>query len=184
MPKTAALAKPTTVDQYLANLPADRREAISAIRAVILKNLDADYEEGMQYGMIGYYVPHRIYPAGYHCDPRQPLPFAILGSMKNHMALHLMPVYASAGCEPGTKPGEYASWFKSAWLGSGKKLDMGKACIRFKKLDDVPLNVVGEAIRKVPASRWIRVWESLRPATESKAKKKPPAKSSRKKAVK
>jgi hypothetical protein len=114
MPASAASAKPVTVDQYLASLPADRRQAISAIRAVILKNLDADFEEGMQYGMIGYHVPHRIYPQGYHCEPSKPLPFVMLGS--------------------------------------GKKLEMGKACMRFKKLDDVPLSVVGEAIRKVPAA--------------------------------
>ncbi|HZK81831.1 MAG TPA: DUF1801 domain-containing protein, partial [Humisphaera sp.] len=82
-----------TVEQYLAELPEDRRAAIGAVRDVILKNLDADYEEGMQYGMIGYYVPHRIFPAGYHCDPKQPLPFAALGSQKNHMAIYLMSVY-------------------------------------------------------------------------------------------
>ena len=86
----------TTVEQYLAELPPDRREAITAIRAVILKNLPRGYEEGMGYGMIGYFVPHVVYPAGYHCDPRQPLPFASLASQKNHMALYLMCAYGDA----------------------------------------------------------------------------------------
>ena len=82
-------SKATTVGQYLAELPADRRRAIEAVRKVILANLDRDYEEGMQYGMIGYYVPHRIYPAGYHCDPKQPLPFTALASQKNYLSLYL-----------------------------------------------------------------------------------------------
>jgi hypothetical protein len=145
-------SKATTVEQYLAGLPDDRRAAIAAVREVILKNLDKDYEEGIQYGMIGYYVPHRVFPAGYHCDPRQPLPFAALGSQKNYMSLHLMPVYASSA--------DYAVWFKKAWEDTGKKLDMGKACIRFKKLDDVPLAVVGEAFRRIPAKKWIEMMTS------------------------
>ena len=88
-------SKATSVDQYLAGLPADRRDAIEAVRAVILENLPKGYEEGMQYGMIGYYVPHRVYPAGYHCDPLQPLPFAALASQKNHMSLYLMCIYGN-----------------------------------------------------------------------------------------
>jgi hypothetical protein len=82
-----------TVDAYLRSLPEDRRAAISAVRNVILENLDASYEEGMQYGVIGYYVPHQVYPKGYHCDPKQPLPFAALASQKNYMSLYLMSVY-------------------------------------------------------------------------------------------
>jgi len=89
-------SKATTVEQYLSELSPDRRTAIEAVRAVILKNLDKDFEEGIQYGMIGYYVPHRIYPAGYKCDPKQPLPFASLASQKNHMALYMMCLYGSA----------------------------------------------------------------------------------------
>ena len=88
--------KATTVEQYLSGLTADRRKAIEAVRQVILKNLDKDYEEGIQYGMIGYYVPHRVYPAGYHCDPKQPLPFAGLASQKNYMSLYLMCVYGDS----------------------------------------------------------------------------------------
>jgi hypothetical protein len=116
-------SKATTVAQYLAELPQDRRAAIEAVRKVILDNLDKDYEEGMQYGMIGYYVPQRVYPAGYHCDPKQPLTFAALASQKNHMALYMMCVYAS---------GEHSEWFKRSWAKTGKKLDMGKSCVRFR----------------------------------------------------
>ncbi|MBI2824674.1 MAG: DUF1801 domain-containing protein [Planctomycetia bacterium] len=139
-------SKATTVREYLAELPEDRRRAIAAVRAVILKNLDKDYEEGMQYGMIGYYVPHRVYPAGYHCDPRQPLPFACLASQKNHMSLYLMSLYGSKA---------HLKWFEKAWAKAGKKPDMGKSCVRFKKLEDVALDVIGEAIARVPAKKYI-----------------------------
>src|SRR6188474_3300651 len=94
-------SKAATVEQYLDELPEDRREAIAAVRRLILENLDEDFEEGMQYGMIGYYVPHHVYPAGYHCDPRQPLPFAALASQKNYMSLYLMSVY-TGGAEGST----------------------------------------------------------------------------------
>jgi hypothetical protein len=144
-------SKAATVEQYLAELPDERREALAAVREVILANLDDDYEEGMQYGMIGYYVPHHVHPAGYHCDPRQPLPFASLASQKNYMSLYLMCVYGES---------EHAEWFKKAWAESGKKLDMGKACVRFKKLEDLALDVIGEAIRRVPAKKYVAFCES------------------------
>ena len=117
----------TTVDEYLDGLPPDRREAVSAVRKVILAYLPHGYQECMSYGMIGYVVPHSIYPKGYHCDPKLPLPFANLGSQKNHMALYLMNLYGDSKNE---------QWFRKAWEGAGKKLDMGKACIRFKRLED------------------------------------------------
>jgi hypothetical protein len=142
----------TTVDDYLASLPPDRRGAISAVREVILKNLDRDYEEGMQYGMIGYFVPHRVFPAGYHCDPRQPLPFAGLASQKNHMALYMMSLYGGGA--------EQERWFREAWARTGKKLDMGKSCIRFKKVEDLALDVIAEAIRRMPAKAYIAHYES------------------------
>lgn len=145
-------SKATTVAAYLASLPADRRDAVSAVRKVILDNLDKDFAEGMQYGMIGYYVPHSVFPAGYHCDPKQPLPFAALGSQKNHMSLHLMCVYGSE---------EQRTWFEAAWKKTGKKLDMGKACVRFKKAEDLALDVIGETIRRVPAKKYIAVYEGL-----------------------
>jgi Domain of unknown function (DU1801) len=151
-------SKATTVEQYLAELPEDRRKAIEAVRRVVLKNLDKDYEEGIQYGMIGYYVPHRVYPAGYHCDPRQPLPFAGLASQKNHMSLYLMCVYGST---------DHAHWFTEAWAKTGKKLDMGKSCVRFKKVEDLALDVIGEAIKRVPAKQYIAYCEaSLKAAKE------------------
>jgi hypothetical protein len=159
-------SKATTVEAYLLSLPEDRRAAISAVRQVILANLDASYEEGMQYGAIGYYVPHHVYPKGYHCDPKQALPFAHLASQKNYMSLYLMSVYVGGGDD---SPGHHANWFREAWAKTGKKLDMGKSCVRFKKLDDLPLDVIGEAIRRVPAARYIEVCE----ASLARARKSP-----------
>ena len=99
-------SKAKTVEAYLASLPEDRRAVLEAVRAVILENLDGAYEEGMQYGMIGYYVPHSVYPAGYHCDPKQPLPFAGLAAQKNHMSVYLMGLYGDA---------KEAARFEKAW---------------------------------------------------------------------
>src|SRR5262245_41600138 len=106
-----------TVTEYLRGLPEDRRKALSAVREVILANLPEGYAECIQYGMIGYVVPHSIYPAGYHCKPSEPLPLACLGSQKNHMVIHLMSAYG----DPKTN-----EWFRKAYAASGKKLDMGK----------------------------------------------------------
>jgi hypothetical protein len=159
-------SKAATVDDYLAALPEDRRAVLTAVRDVIRKNLDRDYEEGMQYGMIGYYVPHRVYPAGYHCDPKQPLPFAGLASQKNYMSLYLMCVYGDT---------EHARRFQDAWKKTGKKLDMGKACIRFKKLEDLALEVIGDAIRRVPARKYIEHCEAARLAATSRQATKPKA---------
>ena len=144
-------SKVTTVEQYLAELPEDRRKVLQAVRQVILKNLDKDYEEGMQYGMIGYYVPHSVYPPGYHCDPRQPLGFASLASQKNYISLYLMCVYGDSN---------HSKWFQEAWAKTGKKLDMGKACVRFKKVEDLALDVIGEAIKRVPAKKYIEKIEA------------------------
>lgn len=150
-------SKVLTVDAYLRSLPADRRDALNAVRKVILKNLDPQYEEGIQYGVIGYYVPHRVYPKGYHADPRQPLPFAALASQKNYMSLYLMSVYC--GCT-NQGAGNHAEWFREAWAKTGKKLNMGKSCIRFKKLDDLALDVIAEAVRRVPAALYIEFCEA------------------------
>ncbi len=136
----------TTVEEYLKQLPADRRDAISAVRDVILANLPQGFVECMGYGMIGYVVPHSLYPAGYKCDPKLPLPFVNLASQKNHMALYLMSVYG----DPETE-----QWFRKAWLAAGQKLDMGKCCVRFKRLEDVPLKVVGQIIARVPVKEYI-----------------------------
>jgi hypothetical protein len=166
-------SKAATVEQYLAELPEDRRAAVKAVRDVILKNLDKDYQEGMSYGMIGYSVPHRIYPAGYHCDPKQPLPFAGLASQKGHMSLYLMSVYC--GCEGG-EPTAHAKWFRNAWMKTGKRMDMGKACIRFKRIEDLPLELIGEAVRRVPVKTYIEFYESARKMVEERPVKGPPKK--------
>lgn len=143
----------TSVQAYLDSLPDDRRAIVDAVRRVILANLDSGYSEAMQYGMIGYAVPHSVFPAGYHCDPAQPLPFAALASQKNHVSLYLMGLYLGSTDD---KESEEVLWFRQAWAGAGKKkLDMGKSCVRFKKLEDVPLEVIGEAIRRMPASLYI-----------------------------
>jgi hypothetical protein len=147
--------KAATVADYLASLPDDRRKAIETVRAVILANLDKDYEEGMQYGMIGYYVPHHVFPAGYHCDPKLGLPFAGLASQKNYMSVYLMGLYTGAD-------NKLARWFKDAWAKAGKKLDQGKVCTRFKKVDDLALDVLGEAIRRMPAKKYIAAYEETR----------------------
>lgn len=171
----------TTVAAYLKSLPAERREAITAVRRVILDNLPDGYEEGMQYGMIGYYVPHSVYPAGYHCDPKQPVPFAGLASQKNYMSLYLMCVYGNH---------DHEAWFRTAWEKSGKKLDMGKGCVRFKRVEDVPLEVVGQTIRRVPVDEFLRYYESVAGArrkaspkarTEARTSKRAPASSAKRK---
>jgi len=153
-----------TVEEYLTGLPPDRREAISAVRKVILDNLPKGYQECMSYGMIGYVVPHSIYPKGYHCDPKLPLPFVNLGSQKNHMALYLMNLYGQPKNE---------QWFRKAWEGAGKKLDMGKACVRFKRLEDVPLEVVGQAVARTPVADYIARIESFFEARANKKVKSP-----------
>jgi hypothetical protein len=151
-----------TVDEYLAGLPPERRATLAAVREVILANLPEGYEEQMQYGMIGYVVPHKLYPAGYHCNPREPLPLAVLGSQKNHMALHLCTVYGDAAT---------TEWFQKAYRAAGKKLDMGKACVRFKKLDDLPLEVIGKVIARTPVKRYIgRIEEMLKDRPKKRRK--------------
>jgi hypothetical protein len=166
-------SKASSVAEYLASLPEDRRKIVEAVRKVIRANLDKNYEEGMQYGAIGYYVPHKVFPAGYHCDPKQPLPFAALASQKNYLSLYLMGVYCGCGEGPGAALTPQAKWFREAWARTGKKLDMGKACVRFRKLEDLALEVVGEAIRRVPAERYIEQYQKALAATGKGAKAKP-----------
>lgn len=142
----------TTVEEYVKGLPEERRKAITAVRKVILANLPKGFEECMSYGMIGYVVPHSLYPKGYHCNPKLPLPYANLASQKGHMSLYLMTVYADVKTE---------QWFRKAWLAAGKKLDMGKACVRFKRLEDVPLEVVGQIIARTPVKDYVARYEAL-----------------------
>lgn len=152
-------SKAATVEEYLNELSPDRREAIEAVRNEVLKNLPAGYEEGMTYGMIGYYVPHSIYPAGYHCDPKQPLPFVNIASQKNHMAVYMFCAYT----DPETK-----AEFIRAYEATGKKMDMGGSCVRFKKLSDLPLELIGETIAKVPVEQMIANYEKTVPAGKRK----------------
>lgn len=160
-------SKALTVAEYLAGLPADRRAAIETVRKVVRANLDRDYEEGMQYGMIAYYVPHRVFPAGYHCDPKQPLMFAALAAQKNYMSIYLMCVYGHEVT---------AEWFRSAWAKTGKKLDMGKSCVRFKKVEDLALDVIGEAIKRVPVKKYLEHYEATLQMMKSRTTKGPPKK--------
>ena len=143
-------SKAKTVKEYLNELPPDRKTAISAVREVILKNLPKGFEEMMQYGMIGYSVPHSVYPPGYHCDPKQPLPFVGLASQKNHMAVYMMNIYMDKETE---------NWFTKAYKATGKKLDIGKSCIRFKKLDDLALDVIGQAVGRKSVKEYIALYE-------------------------
>lgn len=148
-------SKATTVADYLKSLPEDRRVALEAVRKVMRANLDKGYEECMQYGMIGYVVPHKIFPAGYHCDPKQPVPFAGLASQKNHMSIYLTCMYVDGD------GGDRAKKFEAAWKATGKKLDMGKACIRFKKIDDLALDLIGAEIKNMPVKKYLAEYEAV-----------------------
>jgi Domain of unknown function (DU1801) len=153
-----------TVKEYLKELPQERREAINAVRGVILANLPKGYEECMSYGMIGYVVPHSIYPKGYQCNPQLPLPFVNLGSQKNHMSMHLMCCYG----DPKLK-----AQFEKAWKAAGKKWDMGGGCVRFKKLEDVPLEVIGDLVASMPVDVYIqRIEKIFSELAAARAKKK------------
>jgi len=145
-------SKAKTVNEYIESLPDDRREIISEMRKVILKNLPKGFEETMQYGMISYVVPHKLYPAGYHANAKDPLPFISLASQKNHLALYHMMVYQGA----------LHDWLVSEWKKTtDKKLDMGKACIRFKKPEEVPLKLIGQLVGKITPKQWIDVYEKM-----------------------
>lgn len=144
-------SKATTPEQYIKELPADRKEAITQLRNTVLKNLPKGFKETMSYGMLGYVVPHEVYPAGYHCDPKLPLPFANIASQKNFIAFYHMGVYAMP---------ELLKWFTTEYAKqSPAKLDMGKSCIRFKKPEHIPYKLIGELIKKVSVKDWIKIYE-------------------------
>lgn len=145
-----------TVKEYLASLPEDRRAGIAAVRKVIRANLDADYEECMLWGMIGYAVPHRVWPLGYHCDPKKPLMMAALANQKDNLTVYLMSVYGDKA---------ERAWFEKAWAKTGKKLRMGGCCIRFRKVEDAALDVIGEAIRRIPAKAYVDSYVKLLAST-------------------
>ncbi|PWH84097.1 hypothetical protein DIS18_06010 [Algibacter marinivivus] len=145
-------SKATTPKQYLDELPEDRKEPISKLRKQILDNLPKGIEETMNYGMLGYVIPHSVYPDGYHCNTKLPLPFMNLASQKNFVAVYSMVIYAKK---------ELMDWFVSEYGKRCKyKLDMGKSCIRFKRMDDIPFDLIGELTAKVSAEEWIEIYES------------------------
>ena len=152
-------SKAATVAEYLKELPAERRTALSKVRAVIRKHLPKGFAEQMGSGMISYVVPHREYPAGYHCDPKQPVPFAGLSSQKNYMSLYLMTVYQDS---------ELERWLREQFRVRDKKLDLGKCCILFKKIEDLPLDVVGEAIARVPLADYMMRYEDALKAAKGR----------------
>ena len=144
-------SKSKTVPEYIDSLPPERKQIINSIRKVIRKNLPKGFQEEMNYGMIGYVVPHKIYPEGYHCDPTLPLPFLGLASQKNFIAIYHMGIYAQP---------KLLEWFQDEWrVHSTKKLDMGKSCIRIKKPEDVPLDLIGELVTKMTPQQWIGIYE-------------------------
>jgi uncharacterized protein YdhG (YjbR/CyaY superfamily) len=144
-------SKATTVEQYLSELPEERQKPMTELRKVIKKNLPKGFQEGMGYGMMGYSVPHSKYPAGYHCNPKDPLPFMSIASQKNFIAVYHMGVYADP---------KLLKWFTDAHAkASAKKLDMGKSCIRYKKSEDIPYKLIGELASKITPDEWIAVYE-------------------------
>lgn len=140
-----------TVDEYISQVPDHQREAIVLLRETILENLPKGFAEEMSYGMIGYVVPHSIYPKGYHCDPKLPLPFLAAAAQKNFIAFYHMGVYVNP---------ELLKWFTEEYPKHSKlKLDMGKSCIRFKNVNQIPYKLIGELIRKVEVDDWIGLYE-------------------------
>lgn len=141
----------STAKEYVAQIPEERKEAIQKLRNVILKNLPVGYEEGISYGMIGYYVPHSIYPNGYHCSPKMPLPFMSIASQKNSINVYHSGIYADKNLY---------DWFVSEFKKySNRKLDMGKSCIRFKKMEDIPYKLIGKLCAKMTVEQWIDLYE-------------------------
>lgn len=140
-----------TVKDYLNEISAERTEAFRKLRNTILKNIPDGFKEGMSYGMIGYYVPHSIYPNGYHCKPELPLPFVNIASQKNFIAFYHMGIYGSP---------ELFKWFVSEFPKHSKsKLDMGKSCVRFKKMNDIPFELIGKLMKKISVKDWITMYE-------------------------
>ncbi len=144
--------KANTPDEYIEAIPKERKEVMQNLRNVILDNLPKGFSEVMNYGFIGYVIPHEIYPDGYHCDPKLPLPFMNIASQKNFIALYHMGIYADK---------ELMDWFVGEYPKYVKtKLDMGKSCIRFKKIDQIPLQLIGELATKMTPEKWIEIYET------------------------
>jgi hypothetical protein len=145
-------SKATTVDEYINAAPDDRKEALQKLRNVILDNLPEGFQECISYGMIGYVIPHSIYPKGYHCSPELPLPFLSFASQKNSINIYHMGMYANP---------ELYNWFVSEYpKHSSQKLDIGKSCLRIKKPENIPFELIGELVKKISTSDWITLYES------------------------
>lgn len=143
-----------TPEEYISELPEDRKQAIMKLRDALLKNLPKGFEEVMSYGMIGYVVPHSIYPSGYHTNPELPLPFINIASQKNFIALYHMGIYSDKSL---------LNWFVSEYPKHVKtKLDMGKSCIRFKNIEHIPYSLIGELAAKMTAEQWIKIYEQAK----------------------
>jgi len=141
-----------TVDQYVAELPPERQAVVEELRQTFKRQLPKGFEEVMSYGMIGWVVPHKLYPAGYHCDPKLPLPFLAVASQKNFISVYHMGLYADPAM---------LDWFKQAHAkASPKKLDMGKSCVRYKKPEDVPVALLGELATRMSPQQWIQLYEA------------------------
>lgn len=146
-------SKAATPDEYIDSLPEDRKEAMTQLRKTIKKNLPKGFKEVMSYGMIGYVVPHSIYPAGYHCDPKLPLPFMCIASQKNFIALYHMGIYGDP---------QLLKWFTDGYAKAvPTKLDMGKSCVRFKKPEHIPYQLIGELTAKITPQDWIAMYEKV-----------------------
>ncbi len=140
-----------TPQEYIDSLPDERKAAMSKLRKVILENLPKGFSEEMSYGMIGYVVPHSVYPTGYHCDPKLPLPFLNIASQKNYIAVYHSGVYADK---------KINEWFTAEYPKHvNTKLDMGKSCIRFKNVDHIPYDLIGELVQKMTPQEWIELYE-------------------------
>ena len=139
-------------DQYFQLIPDDRKPAMNKLRQTILENLPKGFEETISYGMIGYVVPHSVYTSGYHCDPKLPLPFIAIASQKNFVAFYHMVIYADK---------DLNDWFIAEYPKHSKlKPDMGKSCIRFKKPDQIPFELIGQLVQKVSVEKWIDIYET------------------------
>jgi uncharacterized protein YdhG (YjbR/CyaY superfamily) len=146
-------SKADSVTEYLTEIPEDRKAAVTKLRNTILENIPKGFQECMSYGMIGYVVPHSTYPKGYHCDPKLPLPFVNIASQKNFIALYHMGIYGNP---------KLLEWFTTEYPKHCKyKLDMGKACVRFKKLDDIPYDLIAKLMQKISVEDWIDCCESV-----------------------
>ena len=145
--------KANSPEDYISQVPEERKAALNKLRKTIKDNLPTGFNEGMQYNMIGYFVPHTVYPDGYHCNPKEPLPFMSFASQKNSVNFYHLGIYANK---------EILDWFVHEYPKYCKrKIDMGKSCIRFKKLEEIPYKLIGELVRKISVDDWIKNYESV-----------------------